>query len=241
MFYTILPAPLWSKPRFKRIARFASLIGVFLGLIQAGFWLFLAQLGWSKEPLALLTIGIGIWLTGGLHLDGLMDTADGLAAGKEKCSEAMRDSRVGSMGVQALTIVLLIQLAALLRLGSLSPLAMPIAMFWGRCSPLWAIDKFPYLHKENSTSFHSKHWKEWKEFKPSALILFITFLCLQFTPINLISRLSLSLGILLGYFPAYLVPKLLGRKLGGHSGDSYGASVVLVETLMLLTLAVIWQ
>ena len=212
-----------------------------MGLIQSAFWLLLAQLGWSKEPLALLTIGIGIWLTGGLHLDGLMDTADGLAAGKEKCSEAMRDSRVGSMGVQALTIVLLIQLAALLRLDSLSPLAMPIAMFWGRCSTLWAIDKFSYLHKENTTSFHRKHWKEWKEFTPSALILFITFLCFQFSPINSISRLSFSLGILIGFFPAYLVPKLLGRKLGGHSGDSYGASLVLVETLMLLTLAVIWQ
>ena len=111
IFYTVLPGLPWLKPRFERIARFAPLIGILIGLLQAGVWLLLAHMGWSKEPLALLTIGIGLWMTGGLHLDGLMDTADGLAAGKDRCLEAMRDSRVGSSGVQALTLVLLIQLS----------------------------------------------------------------------------------------------------------------------------------
>ncbi|MED5164462.1 MAG: adenosylcobinamide-GDP ribazoletransferase, partial [Cyanobacteriota bacterium] len=42
-----------------------------------------------------------------------------------------------------------------------------------------------------------------------------------------------------GVLPVFLVPEVLGRRLGGHSGDSYGASVVLVETFTLLLLAVL--
>jgi adenosylcobinamide-GDP ribazoletransferase len=47
---------------------------------------------------------------------------------------------------------------------------------------------------------------------------------------------------LLGLLPAWLVPWWLGRRLGGHSGDSYGASVEWTETLSLLLmgLAVAW-
>ena len=154
MFYTVLPNLSWIKPRFQRIARFAPLIGILLGAIQGSFWHLFSQMSWSKEASALATVGVGIWLTGGLHLDGLMDTADGLAAGKNKCKEAMRDSRIGASAIQAFTIVLLFQLAAIIKLNSFTPLAIPIAMFWGRCAPLWAIEKFSYLHQLHTETLH---------------------------------------------------------------------------------------
>ena len=240
IFYTVFPALPWVKPRFERIARFAPLIGIWVGLIQAIIWLILAYMGWSKESLAPLSIGIGICITGGLHLDGLMDTADGIAAGKQRCSEAMQDSRVGAIGVQGLAFILLCQLAALLKLDSLAPFALPIAMFWGRFSPLWAIEKFPYLHKKNSRSFHQFQWRGWHETKPSFIALSILILLVYLTPLNLINALSLTIGISTGILPALIIPDLLGRQLGGHSGDSYGASVVLVETFVLLFLAFTW-
>jgi adenosylcobinamide-GDP ribazoletransferase len=46
--------------------------------------------------------------------------------------------------------------------------------------------------------------------------------------------------VLLGIGPAVLVPLWLGRRLGGHSGDSYGACVEWVETLALLLMAAFW-
>ncbi len=239
MFYTVLPGFPWLKPRFKRIARFAPLIGIVIGLIQGGVWLLFAQMGWPKESSALIAIAVGIWLTGGLHLDGLVDTADGLAAGKNKCIEAMRDSRVGASGVLALTMTLLIQLAALIRLDSLAPIAIPIATFWGRCAPIWAIEKFPYLHPNKTCSFHQIYWQSWKELQPSLLIICIILFILQVIPINLIDRLPLMISISIGILPAVLIPDLLGRRLGGHTGDTYGASLVCVETFMLLILAML--
>ena len=229
------------KPRFERIARFAPLIGLFIGLVQGILWFVLSKFDWPKEALALLSLGVGILITGGLHLDGLMDTADGLAAGKKKCIEAMQDSRVGAAGVQAMALILLIQLSALIKLDSLAPVAIPIATFWGRCAPFWAIEKFSYLHRDGSAAFHQLHWKRWKDLIPTFLILFMTYSILYFAPSTLMQRIPLIFGISLGILPAFLVPDLLGKRLGGHSGDSYGASLVISETFMLLALAIILQ
>ena len=238
IFYTVLPGLPWIKPRFERIARFAPLIGVLIGLIQLSVWFLLLEIGWSKESIALISIGIGIWITGGLHLDGLMDTSDGIAAGEEKCTYAMQDSRVGASGVISLTLILLFQLAALLKLDSIAPLALPVAMFWGRFSTLWAIGKFPYLHKKTTESLHHRHWKKWHEIKPSIIGILILY---SFFNFQLINPIILFTGISIGIFPALIIPTLLGRKLGGHSGDTYGATVVLVETFILLFLAMMWQ
>jgi len=46
-----------------------------------------------------------------------MDTADGIGAGPSKRIEAMKDSRVGAIGVQSLVIILILQIAAIIKLG----------------------------------------------------------------------------------------------------------------------------
>jgi len=58
----------------------------------------------------------GYLITGGLHLDGLMDTFDGIFAGKKKRLKAMKDSKVGSFGVQSLVFITLIQIACILKI-----------------------------------------------------------------------------------------------------------------------------
>ena len=56
-----------------------------------------------------------------------MDTADGIGAGPSKRIEAMKDSRVGAIGVQSLVIILVLQIAAIIKLGFYAPFAFPIA------------------------------------------------------------------------------------------------------------------
>ena len=229
--------PISLTPSFQRIARFAPIIGLIIGMIQSGVWIVLTQFGWDVNALALISIAIGMYVTGGLHIDGLIDTADGIAAGKEKCLEAMTDSRVGASGVTAILIVVLLQLAGLLTLDMFSPLALPIASFWGRCSPLIAIQFFPYLHSKQKKSFHHSQWKGLIEFIPTTILL-IMILCLAINiPIELKSQINLFAFILLGIFPCLIVPIALGKRLGGHTGDSYGASVVIVETITLLMMS----
>tara|TARA_Y100001968_G_scaffold272812_1_gene265239 strand:+ start:24289 stop:24918 length:630 start_codon:yes stop_codon:yes gene_type:complete len=202
--------------------------------MQAILWALLSELNWPKESIILSVLCLGYFITGGLHLDGLMDTADGLAAGEGKRLEAMRDSRVGASGVQFFILIILCQIAALLKLGNTSVLIIPLANFWGRVGPLWAIDKFKYLHKKGSGALHKSHWQGYKnELKPSLYLLLIVSIYLLFDPISIDYSLKTIIYIWSGIIPAIIVPHIIGKKFGGHTGDTYGATVVLVETFIL--------
>jgi adenosylcobinamide-GDP ribazoletransferase len=230
IFYSVLPAWPGIAPRFERIARFAPCIGLVLGGGQALLW-------WGLEGRApllaqvALVLALGLLLTGGLHMDGAMDTADGLAAG-ERFLEAMEDSRVGACGAQALALLLLLRGGALACLGTAAPSLLPWAAVWGRTAPLLAMARFPYLRQGGSAAFHRHHWAGLAvELRPALLVMAL-LLALSW-------RREALVG-LLGVMPALLVPMRLGRRLGGHSGDTYGACVEWSETLALLLSAAAW-
>ena len=226
IFYSVLPAWPWPEPRFERIARFAPWIGLLIGALQALLWIGLNRLGWSGMALAPLVIALGIRLSGGLHHDGLMDTVDGVAAGTDRQLEAMDDSRVGASGVLALTVVLLLEMSALLQMGSAAPLALLLAGFWARVAPLWAMARFDYIRADGTAAFHRRHFRPARDGLPLGLGLLLIAVCG-----------AQPLALLLGAPVAVLVAECLGRRLGGHTGDSYGAALVLTEAITLLLLA----
>ena len=235
--------PQWPiiKPKFRRIARFAPVIGVFIGFLQSFTWFLLKYFNWPNISVALICIALSILITGGLHFDGLMDTADGIGAGPSKRIEAMKDSRVGSIGVQSLVIILILQMAAIMKLSFYAPFAFPLAAFWGRISQIFAIENYEYLFKQESSSIHHKNWKGLtKEIRPSLIILSIGIILFLFiNSLNISSILLLIYCILSGLITSILIPHLINKSLGGHSGDSYGASLVITETTNLLLLSII--
>lgn len=239
IFYSVLPAWPWPEPRFRRIARFAPWVGAVLGGLQGLLW-------WGLEervpPLAqvALVLAAGLLLTGGLHMDGAMDTADGLAAG-ERLLEAMDDSRVGASGAQALALLLLLRTAALATLATAAPLALPWAALWGRVAPLVAMARFPYLRPGGTAAFHREHWAGLaRELRPTALLVLLVVVIEMAVAGWVVAGSGASKAVLAGLaglLPALVVPLWLGRRLGGHSGDSYGACVEWSEALALLVSA----
>lgn len=93
----------------------APLVGGLLGGLAALVACIAWALGASPAVCALLAVAALAWLTRGLHLDGLADTADGLGCGRTGAGalEVMRRSDVGPFGVTALLLALLLQAAAL--------------------------------------------------------------------------------------------------------------------------------
>lgn len=234
MFYSVLPAWPVIQPRFRRIARFAPFMGLLLGGLQALLWVCSAGLLPGGARVALVMV-LALSLSGGLHHDGALDTADGLAAGPRRL-EAMADSRVGAAAVLAA-----LQLALLRGAGLLCLLEVPLglagralvwAAVWGRVSPLLAMQAFPYLRSGGTAAFHRQHWRGlgW-ELLPT-LVVIAVLLLLPVGPLPAAARWSGLFGLL----PTLVVPWWLGRRLGGHSGDSYGACVEWVEALVLLQL-----
>ncbi len=230
IFYSVLPAWPWPQPRFERIARFAPWIGLVIGGLQAGLWWLLSSLGWPQAALVPAVLALGLWLTGGLHFDGLLDTADGLAAGPERCLEAMEDSRVGASGVQLSVVVLLLQFAALVRLGQMAPIALVVTSAMARVSPLWAMARFAYLRVNGTAGFHRRHHKGLGDAVPTLLLLLVLSPLLQRLPLLTAPFCLLS---------ALVAAEWLGRRLGGMTGDGYGAVVMLSETSNLILIALL--
>ena len=228
------------SPKFKNIAQFAPILGFFIGLIQSLIYLLLRNNSWSVYASVPICLASGYLITGGLHLDGLMDTFDGIFAGKNKCLKAMKDSQVGAFGVQSLFFITLIQIACLIKVQNQIIMILPICLFWGRFSTLIYIDKFKYITLETKSISHKKYWNGLKKESFVSLIFICIFVIYYLTvnnPVQFIIQKTFLLFI--GFFISYLIPKILGSKIGGFTGDACGASVVLVETTMLFIHAVL--
>jgi adenosylcobinamide-GDP ribazoletransferase len=203
--------------------------------------LWLLTSGWLPPvSQSALVIALGLWLSGGLHADGVIDTADGLAAGS-RALEAMADSRAGAAGVQAMALLLLLRLAGLVALAAaagpqLVAWTLLLVAIWSRISPLLAIAWFPYLRDAGTAGFHRLSRRRLgRELLPAALLL----LLLTLAAAGLSRSLLWLPPLLLPALPALLLPIALGRRLGGHSGDSYGACVEWTTSLALLLCALV--
>ncbi|WP_243370355.1 adenosylcobinamide-GDP ribazoletransferase [Geotalea sp. SG265] len=117
-FLAIVPLPFSCRCEEDDLGKSMALFplaGLTLGLLLAGCDYLLASA--LPRPVAdLLLVVILTAVTGALHLDGLADVCDGLAArgGRERFLAVMKDSRVGAVGVVGLVLALLLKYQALL-------------------------------------------------------------------------------------------------------------------------------
>lgn len=115
-FFTRLPAPasMGSAP-FGRAIRLLPVASLAVGACGAVPLALGASVGLPASMQGLLAVAAALLASGGLHEDGLADTADGLGGGpsRDRKLAIMRDSRIGTFGVLALAVALLWRLAAL--------------------------------------------------------------------------------------------------------------------------------
>ena len=240
IFYTTFPKIPLINPEFKNIAQFAPLLGFFIGTIQSIIFIFLKTSSWSIYASALICLASGYLITGGLHLDGLMDTFDGIFAGKKKRLKAMKDSNVGSFGVQSLVFITLIQIGCILKIQNQIIIVLPICLFWGRFSNLFFIEKFKYLSFKKKSIIHKKFWNGFKKESLISIIFLCIFIAYQlFSITSQAILIKFLILILIGIFLSYSIPNILGNIIGGFNGDACGASIVLVETAMLFMYAIL--
>ncbi|MGB3651682.1 MAG: adenosylcobinamide-GDP ribazoletransferase, partial [Rivularia sp. (in: cyanobacteria)] len=96
IFYTSIPMPYIEKLDFAEVARYAPAIGVIIGVILGLVDIVTNWLGIPVLTRSALVVASWIAITGGLHMDGAMDTFDGLAVmDKERRLEVMSDSATG--------------------------------------------------------------------------------------------------------------------------------------------------
>jgi len=234
-FYTGIPVPYVETLDFSEVARFAPQVGLMIGGIMA---LLDAGMNYLSMPIltrSALVVAVWIVITGGLHLDGVMDTADGLAVGdKDRRLEVMADSATGAFGAMAAIALLLLKTAALTDIEQNRWLALMAACGWGRWGQQLAIARYPYLKPTGKGAFHKAAIRSYKDLLPG-LLLIVGLSCVQI----LLDRKRLFFALLItlaGSAIAFLTGAWFARKLGGHTGDTYGAVVEWTEAFFLCVL-----
>jgi adenosylcobinamide-GDP ribazoletransferase len=242
-FLTLLPVGRrWPDDGQLRSVGWYPWVGWLLGgLVVAPLWALRSLQGPLVGAKALMcaAVTVAAWalLTRFLHWDGLADAADGLWGGHTAARrlEIMRDSRIGSFGAVAMLMAALLQVTAatlVIERGALWVLvAAPVLARLAAALAAWEL---PSARNEGLglTAMGSPGPYDIVVAATAAVALGAWVpLGVPATPFVVV----LAGGLLAGL----LVPRALGRPIGGMTGDLFGATVILVETVVLLIGAVI--
>lgn len=235
-FYTCIPVPAVELLPFQNVSRLAPLIGLLIGGLLATLHWGLVSLEIPRLTGSAIVVVLWIAITGGLHLDGAIDTADGLAVTQpERRLTVMTESTTGAFGVMAAVAIVLLKVTALHDLTAWQWLALPLAAGWGRWGQQIAIGCYPYLKPTGKGSFHKAAIRSVWDTMPSLLLLLgLSALPLGFS----IDHWPLVIGCAAGSVIGAIVAAWFHRRFGGHTGDTYGAVVEWTEALFLVSLTI---
>ncbi len=230
---TNIPIPGGKGEGFARSLPWFPVVGGIIGLVLYGLaylWLSLPTRAWPQGG-ALLLILFEVWLTRGLHLDGLADWADSMGGGRDmaKRLNIMKDSHLGSFGVVALILAMITRLVAydrVLQSGTIVWLICIFALSRGLLVPL--ITGLPYAREERGMG------KPFVDGASStnnfiACILCLA-ICMGFGPIGVGA-----------FFIAFVVMRILKiryrQSFGGITGDLLGTASEAIQLILVLILA----
>lgn len=233
-FLTRLPVNFKTAPEPAAVGQsivYYPLVGFILGAVLSGF-------AWLTAPLsplmsAALLLCFWVLLTGGLHLDGLADSADAWAGGqgdRERMLAIMKDPASGPIGVTAVVLILLLKFAALVSLCE-------SRQFWLLAlAPLLGRTVLPALFLTTSYVRASGLGTVIAEGLPrKGAILSIALAaaaCLLLFGFNGAWAIAAAL---MSFLAASAVMR---RQIGGTTGDTAGALVELTETAVLVLLVI---
>jgi adenosylcobinamide-GDP ribazoletransferase len=203
--------------------------GVLIGLIVAAVYGIAHRAGIPAWPAAALSVAATLLVTGCLHEDGLADTADGFGGGKtrEQKLDIMRDSRIGTYGVCALIVALL------LRVGVLASFFTTASVGWAllashagaRASMMAFMFLVPPARRDGLSSDAGQPPIE-SVGAAVALGFIVAAICLG--PLRAIVALILLVVVIA------LMAWLSRKQIGGQTGDVLGAVEQVSEIVILL-------
>jgi adenosylcobinamide-GDP ribazoletransferase len=233
-FLTILPVKRgFTSEQMGRAAAWFPVVGIIIGLILAGLHFVLGFLLPSGLINALL-LAVLVVLSGGLHLDGLADTIDGMAGHRtpERRLEIMHDSRIGAMGAAGLFFFLLIEYLALNNIPAhWMPFTLILAPTMSRWAMVNSIFTYPYARPDGLGKTF-KQGVTWKELLIASLVtLVLAVILFQVAGLVILAGVWLTVTLTAMY---------VKRRISGLTGDTYGAinEIALITTLLVINVLV---
>lgn len=231
---TVVPLPDWwpepTDPAGRATVWF-PVVGLLLGTILAS----LLMLPVPDVLAAAVAVLASAVLTGGLHEDGLMDSADAvfLRADRDRRMDVLQDPRVGSFGVTAAVAVLLVRFALF---AVVAPVGAVVAPVVGRWSMSVTLARGPALRPEGLGASYANGARPVGASVAAVSILSLAALVGLAAPGSGDPWLgvSMALAAAAGGAASWACRRFLVQRLGGLNGDGHGATGYLAETAALL-------
>lgn len=224
------------------LALWLPAVGGLLAVPAAGALLAIQAAGASGPRRLLAAVGalaVVAFLTGGLHLDGLADTADGLGSRRptEAALEIMRRSDVGPMGVAALLFTVLVQVASLaaIRPGWRSAAALAVALITARAGALLATGA-PAARPGGFGALICGSTRPASRWTAAGLLIVLVAAIAAAVAGPVLSARAAG-AVAGGLAMTWLVRLIAVRRLGGLTGDVFGAQIEVGTAAVLLVLA----
>lgn len=231
----LLPHRPFSHEEFGRAVGYFPLVGLVIGALLVGAKTLLGLI-FPPQVMVVLTLALWVILTGGLHLDGFLDSLDGLLGGYDETSRLniMRDERVGAYGLAGGVLLLLLKYSLLLALVAAPTFwyALVLAPTLGRWALAIAIAGFPYARKQGL----GRGIKDFTTWRQVVLATTITVLGAVITA-QWVG--AFAVGIAGG--TVWLSARFTLRRIPGLTGDVYGAICEITECVVLMVLVIGWQ
>ena len=228
-FLTRLPVRLPGVPTPHENGRsllWYPLVGLLIGCLLLLGYAVTSSVAVSLQ--AALLLALWVWLSGGLHLDGLADTADAWVGGygdRERTLAIMKDPACGPIGVISLVLLLLLKWAALVALLEAEQwLVLLLAPWLGRWVLPLLLLTTPYVRPGGMGQVLSEYMPR----RSLPALLAVHALAM------LLCGWAGLIGLLVALMIWVMVRHRLRERLGGTTGDTAGALVELVEVGVLL-------
>jgi adenosylcobinamide-GDP ribazoletransferase len=229
-FLTVLPVTAAEGEPGERLGRaYFPVVGAFIGLLAGIAFGVMTALTTPLLAAVAATAMMAV-LTGALHLDGVADAADGLLGGGDiaRRLEVMRDPRLGSFGTTAVVLVLAGSIAAI---ASMTParaiVALVIAGAMSRLAMLAVVAFVPYVRHPGLGS------AAWGGHRAFDLVLGSVFV----VAVSLLDWRRAAAALTVVAVTAVMISVLARRRIGGATGDVYGATAELCQLAALVVFA----
>ncbi|MEL3912212.1 adenosylcobinamide-GDP ribazoletransferase [Treponema pedis] len=247
-FFTRIPIPVnieFTESNLKKAFFFLPLIGAVIGAVALIPIYFISNT--YLEEAAGLSLILYLFLTGGLHIDGLADTLDGFLSAhkrKEKILEIMSDPRIGSFGTTGISFAVLsryIAYAGVMPHGGILILA-------GIISRLAGVGMAVFVKPAKETGLGILFHKSASKISFFFWLIAVCILCLftpeissfslkylNFTLAEFSYRMKYLLFPLIAFFLTFIIAKIAYKKIDGTTGDVNGCAVELTELAILFS------
>ncbi len=200
---------------------FYPIIGLLIGIgavLLRRVFMFVFPLSFSIT----LVLAFLVWISGGLHEDGLADVADGLGGGwtRDERLKIMKDSRIGAFGASALILALLTKFAALT---SMNPTRLDAAIVTAQILGRWAFLPMGYFNRSANEGLGSSFMKG---LEVKAVLVGTA---ISIVGVMLLSRIQGMLAFVTAIAIIVLASVYFRRRIGGITGDCFGATFQIVE------------